>query len=50
MNRGPKDSRETPGQEGERENSNSNAGFELGFDHWGTTCPLCLNFGGHFCF
>ena len=41
MNRGPEDSRETPGQEGGRENSKSNAGFELGFDHWGTTCPPC---------
>lgn len=43
MNQGPEDSRETPGQEGGRENSNSYAGFELGFefDHWGTTCSPC---------
>lgn len=41
MNQGPEDSRETQGQEGGRENSNSNAEFEIGFDHWGTTCPLC---------
>ena len=26
------------------------SGFELGFDHWGTICPLGYNFGGHFHF
>ena len=26
------------------------AGFELGFDHWGTICPLAEIFGGHFHF
>ena len=28
----------------------TSSGFELGFDHWGTICPLGYNFRGHFHF